>query len=113
MKYFLAIIISVLTVILLLSCQPPQSDFQPEWDRNHSTLIITINLYQTEDEMIKALEARLQRSVSPNQLGMAIMSPDDNVCEIYSTKPRRVDDKRTMTLGHEFLHCVYGRYHKE
>jgi len=35
-------------------------------------------------------------------------------CEIYlpnDIRPRMVDDDATLTLGHEFLHCLLGEYH--
>ena len=35
-------------------------------------------------------------------------------CEIYlpsDQRPRTVDDEATLTLGHEFLHCLFGEYH--
>ena len=36
-------------------------------------------------------------------------------CEIYlpnSKRPQDVDDKATLTLGHELLHCMLGNYHR-
>jgi hypothetical protein len=36
-------------------------------------------------------------------------------CEIYLPKeqrPRAVDDRGTLTLGHELLHCMLGEYHR-
>lgn len=36
-------------------------------------------------------------------------------CEIYlpqDRRPREVDDEGTLSLGHEFLHCMYGSYHR-
>jgi len=35
-------------------------------------------------------------------------------CEIYlpsDQRPRTVDDEATLTIGHEFLHCLLGEYH--
>ena len=35
-------------------------------------------------------------------------------CEIYlpsDKRPRTVDDEATLTIGHEFLHCLLGEYH--
>lgn len=31
---------------------------------------------------------------------------------IYTTRPTRLDDRATCTLGHEVLHIVAGDYHK-
>ncbi|MEO8464958.1 MAG: hypothetical protein ABI640_06425 [Gammaproteobacteria bacterium] len=36
-------------------------------------------------------------------------------CEIYlpnTKKPRAVDDEATLSLGHEVLHCMLGKYHR-
>ncbi len=36
-------------------------------------------------------------------------------CEIYlpnDQRPRTRDDKGTLTLGHELLHCMFGDYHR-
>jgi hypothetical protein len=36
-------------------------------------------------------------------------------CEIYlpeEHRPGRVDDRGTLTLGHELLHCMLGAYHR-
>ena len=39
---------------------------------------------------------------------------DENyTCEIHIVRPTRVDDTRTLTLGHEMLHCIYGSYHRK
>lgn len=31
---------------------------------------------------------------------------------VYTTRPTRLDDRATCTLGHEVLHIVAGDYHK-
>src|SRR5262245_13973719 len=36
-------------------------------------------------------------------------------CEIYlpnDRRPRTVDDEATLIIGHEFLHCLLGEYHR-
>lgn len=36
-------------------------------------------------------------------------------CEIYlpnEHRPSKVDDRGTLTLGHELLHCMLGNYHR-
>jgi hypothetical protein len=36
-------------------------------------------------------------------------------CEIYlpnDKRPRTVDDEATLSVGHEFLHCLLGEYHE-
>lgn len=112
-RYFITLLITTLTAISLFSCKPAPTNFKPEWDSNFVELQITPKFFDSEKEMRDALRQRLQREINPDLVGMAIMSPDDTICEVYAVKPKRIDDSRTMTIGHEFLHCVYGRYHKE
>lgn len=33
-------------------------------------------------------------------------------CHIYVRRPSNIDDEATLTLGHEILHCIDGKYHK-
>lgn len=33
------------------------------------------------------------------------------VCKLFLKKPQRVDDERTLQLGHELAHCLLGQYH--
>ena len=33
-------------------------------------------------------------------------------CEIHQVLPSRIDDKHTLTMGHEVAHGVFGLYHK-
>lgn len=32
-------------------------------------------------------------------------------CEVHVLRPERLDDRRTLALGHEALHCFIGHYH--
>ena len=54
-----------------------------------------------------------------NYNGFAIVKRDVKTgaftCEIFLPNerlPRLVDDKATLILGHEFLHCLLGEYHE-
>lgn len=111
MKYLFALLFTITVSVIITGCDRKPS-FYPEWDSNHSQLMITYKLYETEGEMLEALQMRLGYAVVDIH-GMAIMSADDNICEVYALVPKRIDDQRTLTIGHESLHCVYGRYHEE
>lgn len=48
------------------------------------------------------------------ELGFSVLVKrgDEYICRIVTLKPRDVDDRRTATLGHELLHCLFGEYHE-
>ena len=109
-----AAILLIITALALSSCDKAgKAPVVPEWDRNHQELNITVNMYDSRTKMQAAIEERLKTKIDSNTLGKAVMSPNDNICEVFIIKPTRIDDIHTLTLGHEVLHCVYGRYHKE
>ncbi len=33
-------------------------------------------------------------------------------CDVYLAPPRALGDATAMLIGHEFLHCLYGAYHR-
>lgn len=115
MLYISSIFIAVMTLLFVVSCDQKDDPtiIKPEWDRNHKELTITIHMFDTRSDMRSALEGRIDEPIDPATYGKAIMSPDDTVCEVYVTKPVKIDDDHTLTLGHEVLHCVLGRYHDE
>lgn len=100
-------------MVLLVGCEPRKSNIEPEWNRENVEIQTTPFVFDNKRDMHKALSVRLDRDIDPNLEGMAIMSPDDTFCELFIVRPNRIDDQHTLTLGHEFLHCIYGRYHKE
>jgi hypothetical protein len=107
------LLIIPLVTIFLLACQPKESNINPEWDRQGQEIVTVSKFYDNKHQLHSALEKRLGRDIDPGLVGLAIMSPNDNFCEIFSLKPNRIDDDATLTYGHEALHCVYGRYHPE
>lgn len=46
--------------------------------------------------------------------GWAVWYPEDKECVIHVVEVKHANDNRVIeTLGHEFLHCLYGSWHKE
>jgi hypothetical protein len=45
--------------------------------------------------------------------GLAVLGKrnGEDVCLIFVERPVIVDSDKTRTLGHEFLHCLFGAYH--
>lgn len=81
------------------------------FDRTGEEIILTVQMYNNQFELVNAINTRLGYEVDPDHLGLAIYSPDDNICEIFTLVPTRVDGERTKTIGHEVLHCLYGELH--
>jgi hypothetical protein len=54
--------------------------------------------------------------VKPNvsfYIGCNAYHHDTNVCDVYLSDPRNLDDSKTTVLGHEVLHCFIGAYHEQ
>lgn len=70
--------------------------------------------HDTQQQVIDAKAEAVGGEPEPNLLGWSGWNTnmDNFYCEIHTVRPKRVDDNVTMTIGHEFVHCVYGRYHK-
>lgn len=105
-------LIFVMAAFLLMSCSRKDEAIVPEWDYTGQQIQLTVHVFATIREKHRAIEAR-GYAVDPSLAGFAIMSPSDTVCEIFIVRPKNIDDENTLTLGHEVLHCLYGRYHKE
>ena len=45
--------------------------------------------------------------------GFSVLARRDGeyFCLLFLQRPRRIDDDRTLALGHELLHCLLGSYH--
>lgn len=77
-------------------------------------------------EIRKRYESPVERSRASTGFGGVFRNrPDDGiksfsvlgkrdgawVCLIFVERPRLVNDARTLQLGHEFAHCLFGAYH--
>lgn len=46
-------------------------------------------------------------------VGCSAFNEDTGHCVVYAVRPRHVDDRTAMAvLGHEILHCMWGRWHE-
>lgn len=92
-------------ILLSFGCGD-KNTINQDFNREGETLSVRIITASSEKEMMNKAwkyEEGLQ--------GQALYSTNDNKCEIIIYRPRRVDDKATLTLGHELMHCLYGDYH--
>lgn len=98
-------------LLFLLSINIQRPPIIETFDRTGEVIYLTVNLYDNQRDMVRDISKFLGYDVDPDHLGISIYSPDDNQCMVFSLKPRYVDDERTLTLGHEILHCIYGEVH--
>ncbi len=49
---------------------------------------------------------------TPEGFSVLVRRGDEMVCRLFVLQPERVDDERTLALGHELAHCLLGAYHR-
>lgn len=106
MAKVLYIVVLFILTAMLTSCGKPL--VEREFNREGKPLIVVVDFHKQIDfeEQVWDYKQGLQ--------GQALYSHNDNQCDIKikADSPLSVDDKQTLTLGHELLHCLYGDYHK-
>lgn len=112
---------------LLVGCAP-ESDIKPTIERTDQDILIRVTFHPTKsslDDAYRAVNNLPKDAAVPDQLGFANwnewIDANNNLvsvqnqqytCNIHTFKPAYQDDDRVLTMGHELLHCVYGKYHK-
>lgn len=121
-------LISLLGVLALTACEQKPNIDKPI-NREDQAITTTVHLYNSKDQVEKKYREIYNIDYS-NQavdlLGFAIwnefrdaqgnpIEPKDRPlhCDIYAVRPTRIDDEATRTLGHELMHCIYGKFHKD
>lgn len=102
---------SILLLILWLGgCSTTQDVVRGEFDRTEACVKVTwLDSAALQD-------ANRQTFVSDEELlGITKVSRNpDTVCRMFMQRPRGAsDEERIHTVGHEFLHCLLGRYHAQ
>lgn len=105
-------LLASLCLVAVVACAPA-SNIDPEFDRSGQTLRIKVVFHDSLADVQRAKKAATGDQVDPGLVGWAGWNNESTYCEIHTVRPKRIDDSTTMTIGHEFLHCVYGRYHGE
>ncbi len=118
-----ALVLVVLFSILPTSCSSDRPPVQGSIDRAGKPIEVTVLFYDSVREVRDAYA--LAHSVSPNTVDGGLQGfaqwpewrgeePADAgyECTIHTVRPQRVDDRHTLTLGHEMLHCLLGTYHE-
>lgn len=65
--------------------------------------------FLTDDELQKLCEK--YENCEPPVHGFAGFDTR-GTCHVFTMAPKYVDDQKVTTLGHEVLHCIYGKYHR-
>lgn len=70
-------------------------------------LSVEVVFYDSEEELYSELWVR-----KPGVLGQTVLYPEELSCRIKALRPLQTNDSRTLVLGHELMHCLYGNYHR-
>ena len=80
-------------------------------------VVITFYFFDTELEMQEYYLEHFGEQEGETEIDTLMRGFSDsagdaekNIClvDLYVVRPQEVDDKPTLTIGHEVLHCVYG-----
>ena len=63
-------------------------------------------------EVVKRYGADRRSAAYANGFSVLVKVDGELVCRLFVKAPQRVDDDRTLTLGHELMHCLAGAYHE-
>lgn len=58
-------------------------------------------------------QPKIDTVVRTRLTGFSVLGKRDGeyVCLLFVQRPESVDDRNTLALGHELLHCLAGQYH--
>lgn len=105
MKKFLYLILFL--SLSLFSCTDSNKIMKEDFDRTGQELRIVVHTYPNQKALIRATS----KYGSTYEVGMAVWSKSDNLCEIHVIEARYQEDKQFETWGHELAHCVHGTFH--
>ena len=94
-------------VLALAACEP-QTPVVPQL-----TGSVTVHVHWADTETIAAA-ARDAGDPVLDREGYAVLrgAGETWACDVYLAKPRALGDATATLIGHEFLHCLYGEYHR-
>lgn len=117
----------VIGLIFMAACEPRKTPIEKSIDRTGAPIEVTVFVYETQqelDEAYRKLHNIRRGDDKESRYGFARWPewfdkdgnrvPDGGpwTCEIHMMDPAHIDDERTLTLGHEMVHCLYGSYHE-
>lgn len=127
------------TLIFLASCDnTSKKPFDKEFNLEGVSIPTTVYMYDSQDELIKVYFKYLGSEITSAYDSIYEWKKENNVrslegfaltpvydvnegpdletyfCEIHMMRTEHQNDADSMeTLGHEFLHCLYGSWHPE
>jgi len=77
------------------------------------TVQINIVTYNSDEELSAIVKTKLRNTnIDPKTVvAFSVLVPSGDVCTIHMVDPSV--SYRPEFVGHEFLHCVYGQWHKD
>jgi hypothetical protein len=92
---------------------------EPEARYTRETTKFTVALhFDTQEHVLaicnglKAWGPTPKAPVKGHSIGCNAFDTDTGVCDVYTPRPKFVNDDATLNLGHEVLHCYGGAYHE-
>ncbi len=106
-------IFALVMSLIVGSCDQQGEPVEPTMDRTGAPVTITVIIYPNH-RILNEENPDLPAEV----VGFSEWVKDDVIgrtpfCRIHVVKPMGLSDPDVKTWGHELLHCVYGKYHKE
>lgn len=99
----------LITICIIISgCEGRGKSIVKSLDREGEEIQVTVKFLNPPKFLQSAKDGRMGLN------GEVTYYREDNKCSILVKKrgKMRTDDKHTLTLGHELMHCLYGDYHK-
>jgi hypothetical protein len=106
-----------ITVAILLAIASFVAPADPVIYQTERTIFQMILHFGTQQEVLDKCNSLhtwstpVERAPRGYAIGCNAFHVTTNVCEIWTPRPKSVDDAATNTLGHETLHCYASRYH--
>ena len=109
-------IIVALAALFMTSCDSDGTSGLPQsFDRSDIVIEVTVIWHETQADIDKAYREEFGRD-NIDRLGFAVWANPGRQpywCRIHAQKPKRIDDEKMATLGHEMFHCLTGTFHQE
>ena len=99
--------------ILIAGCEPSDDGIRQDFNRSGQELRITVIYHESEGALNASYYERFGHD-GVKRLGYAVYANPGRQpywCEIHAIAPKKADDERMNTMGHELSHCVFGQFH--
>jgi hypothetical protein len=109
-------LLCALLALVLGGCSVTGAERIGEGSQHHDVFRVHINLVAPENltATCNQLSTRYGGAKAARFAGCSfdgVGSDGARECFIYAAAPHRLDDDKTLTLGHELWHCARGDFH--